>query len=134
MIDEAIYSILTENAEVAAIVNTKVFPIIGVSEEALPLVVYSQASASDPLLTHSGPTALTKAVFQISCWCLTAADVKALAKAVYRALHGFSGTVGSERIFYIKCVNRVDAFEPQSGAFNVSLDMLIAYRETLADV
>ncbi len=129
MIDEAIYSILTCDVGVSALVGARVYPIIMPQDGTLPAIVFSRI-ATDRELSHSGSIDVTKGVFQISCFSETPFGAKQLAKAVYSAMHGYAGTVGTEHVFMCKCINEVDAFEQDTDVFHVPLDMLVTYKDT----
>lgn len=129
MIDEAIYSILTTNSQVAAIVSTRVFPVVLPQQSQLPALAYARVSTIERSMTHSGPSFVSKVVYQVSCFANGAKAAKELAGKVYRAMHGYAGSVGSEKIYYVQCVNEVEAFEHETGIYQVPLDMLIMHKD-----
>ena len=61
---KAVYGILSTNAEVTAIVGTKIFPEVAEQETALPLIVYQLQSVA-PEDTHDGPSKLDEVRFEV---------------------------------------------------------------------
>lgn len=64
MIEDGIYSILSGNAEVAALCGTRVYPLIIPADPLLPCITYGSTSCI-PQYTMDGPTGFITARVQI---------------------------------------------------------------------
>lgn len=91
-IEEALFTRLTEFAETAALLGTRVYPLAVPQDAAMPALAYQRISGS-PAYSHDGFSNLSRARFQMTCQADTYARVKALAAAVRHCWDGFKGTV-----------------------------------------
>jgi hypothetical protein len=116
-LEPRIFSILTGYTAVAAVVGTRVYPLVLPQKAALPAVSYLRVDGvQDSNL--SGNSGLEVVRVQIDCWAETYAGAKALASAVSEAMQfGF----GNE------CVWSTDRDQYEDGAkvFRVILEFSI---------
>jgi hypothetical protein len=89
---KAIYSILTSDSDVSAIVGTRVYPQIAAQEAAFPFVVYI-LSDIEPSDTKSGVSTLDEARYEVLAVCETYAEVADLTNKIRTALDRYTGTV-----------------------------------------
>jgi len=89
---KAIYSILTSDSEVSAIVGTRVYPQIAAQEAAFPFVVYI-LSDIEPSDTKSGVSTLDEARYEVLAVCETYAELADLTNKIRTALDRYTGTV-----------------------------------------
>lgn len=129
MIDTAIYTVLSGDSGVSNLVGTRIYPLYAPQEPTLPYLVFRRVSIVNRDLTQSGVSGLARSRFQIDSYADDPLEAKQLAAAVRSALHGYSGTVGSEEILKSESVNEIDGFDLDLGAV-VSLDFIISYTET----
>lgn len=129
MIEEAVKNILEDSAGVAAIVSARIYPIQLPQECTLPAISFSKVSVFGKDLTHSGTSQTANSIMQVSCWAKSVLAVKNLANAVKAALHGYSGSVGSDTIFFSKMVNEVDIFDPEVGVYHIPVDFELMHRD-----
>lgn len=86
-----IFSLLTADAGVAALVATRVFPVEVPEDVTLPALLYRfVGGTSSPTLMTSG---MQKARVQFDCYGETYDDASALRNAVVAALNGYQGTL-----------------------------------------
>jgi hypothetical protein len=132
MIDDALYSLLKNNVNLAAKVSTRIYllHLPQVSTTVLPAVSFSRVSTTNRLTFHNGVVPSAEARFQFSCWGSNISQAKEVAELVRRALHGYHGTVGTETISIIESDNEVDLFDTEVGEYQVALDMMVRYKET----
>lgn len=130
MIDGALYTILSTNAAVAAIVADRIYPTDLPQEPTFPAVAYSKISDGGRYLHHKNFPTVAEPGFQFDCLAATPLAAKQLADAVRKALHGYTGTVGSDFIFFIKVVGGADSGDAGSGIYQVSVDAVVRHRET----
>jgi hypothetical protein len=94
---KAVYGILSTNAEVTAIVGTKIFPEVAEQEAALPLIVYQLQSVA-PEDTHDGPSKLDEVRFEFLCYADTYNGAADLGDKVRGALDRVSGTYNAVNV------------------------------------
>ena len=89
---KAIYTILTENAGVSAVVGNKVYPQIAAQGAAFPFVVYVLQDNS-PSDTKSGVSTLDEIRYDIVAAAETYASLSSLTERIRLALDRYTGTV-----------------------------------------
>lgn len=89
---KAIYTILTEDAGVSAIVGNKVYPQIAAQGAAFPFVVYVLQDNS-PSDTKSGVSTLDEIRYDIVAAAETYASLSSLTERIRLALDRYTGTV-----------------------------------------
>jgi len=137
---EGLRSYLLANAEIAAIVGTRAFPL------RLPQKVDLTAHKGAIVLTRvddirdahlRGPNALSRARIQVDCWAQTFDDTTALGTLCRQRLNGYSGTWTDNamspptlvRVQAILMDTESDFAEPdiQGGFYRHSTDYMVSY-------
>ena len=126
-LEEALYAHLAADAAIAALVSTRIYPMLVPQDSDLPAIAYQRISRIGQH-SHDGASVPARARIQITCLASTYSGAKALAGAVEDALDGYSGTVSSVVI---------DAFldnelDEWAGTFDLPVvrqDYLIWYEE-----
>ena len=101
---KAIYSILTENAGVSAIVGNKVYPQIAAQGAAFPFVVYVLQDNS-PSDTKSGPSTLDEVRYDIVAAAETYTELSSLTERIRLALDRYTGDIGGVEIDSIQFID-----------------------------
>ncbi len=133
-IETAIYSILTGDDSVNALVGTRIYPQILPPEAAMPAIVYHHLNTGRDW-TMNGPVNLTEPRFQINCFAATYEQVRDLANKVRLALNGYSGTSNGVKIWGIEVENEGDLLMESKSAtqlrrYGKRLDCRIHFRES----
>ena len=89
---KAIYSILTNDSDVSAIIGTKVYPQIAAQGAAFPFVVYVLQDNS-PSDTKSGVSTLDEVRYDIVAAAETYSELTDLTEKIRTALDRYTGTV-----------------------------------------
>ena len=89
---KAIYTILTEDAGVSAVVGTRVYPQVAAQEAAFPFVVYVLQD-NTPSDTKSGVSTLDEIRYDIVAAAETYTALSSLTERIRLALDRYSGTV-----------------------------------------
>lgn len=126
--EQAIFNILTNDAGVAALVVTRIYPNIVPIDATLPAIAYQRISASSEM-AHDGPAGYAQARLQITMIDDDYGDCKALAAAVKAALNGYSGTAASQKIFSSHFKNEYDGYGKENRQHVIRQDYMIAYVE-----
>lgn len=116
----AIRDALVEDATVAALVGTRVYPIRLPELPTLPALTYQRIS-SRPIGSHQGAGELEAGRWQVTAWADTYNGVQALALATERALDGRLGSGIQAAI----PAGQLDLFDPETGRYYVPVDVMI---------
>ncbi|MCK4624072.1 MAG: DUF3168 domain-containing protein [Phycisphaerae bacterium] len=107
MIEDAIYYLLANDATVAGLVGTRIFPGYAKEGTAVPYIVYSRISADHDESTE-GSSGLGIARYQFSCVDDSMRGIAALAEAVRKELQDYTGTVASTCIHTVHAQGETD--------------------------
>jgi len=121
-IDGAIRTVLLSDSAVKGIVGKRIYPMKLPLNCSLPAL--SIHKPSNPYSRIMGSPR-----FQISCWSEDFLEVQILAKAVEKALDGFSGIVDGFEIIQIIPLESEDADEETTGLFHIPYDFQVIYRK-----
>lgn len=135
-IEQAIYSIVSGDADISAVVSTRIYPNVAPQSAALPYITYQKISAyHDQATTNS--TGLANGVFQINCWSDDYDELKDLTEKVRLALQAYSpATVAGCYIAAVHLLDERDApsdpeFGQDIGVFGTQSDFRIWFNETI---
>lgn len=110
-----LYSYLTANAGVSAIVGTRVYESLVPQGAAYPAISYSLVSRSGEADSLDGADEQAVYRMQVNCWATSGVNRQALASAVRSALNGYVGTYSGKVIQEIWLDNELDQDEPMPG-------------------
>ena len=130
-IEEALYSCLTSDAGVAALVSTRIYPNVVPQDIALPAVAYQRISTTR-VMAHDGPTGVANARFQFTVSASTYSSARNVANAIRTALDGFSGLMGGQSGVKVEAVfveNDFDGYNQAGGEQVVRLDAVVIHQE-----
>lgn len=122
----ALYSILTGDAGVAALVGARVYPATAPATASLPLCVYHTISR---LAVRSVGSAVTvwQTRIQVTCYGSSYAQSKAVADAVRDALDLTTGTWDGTRILGARVDLEVDLYDPEIDRHGVAVDVILIH-------
>lgn len=118
--DADIFTALTGNAGLAALVSTRIFPGICPPGTAVPYVIY-QKIASDPAAVHEGASEIAHDLYQFSCFATTFAGARAVRTALRTALDGVALASGDVP----GLAGERDGHEPAVDQFRADIDFMI---------
>ena len=124
-VEEALYSILSNDTEVAALVSARIYPNLLPESATLPALTYQELTGPRQH-TMDGPVGTVRFRFQINCWASTYAVADELSTEVRKALDDYSGTVESQYIHFVEMLDEADAMENIAG-----LDVIKKYGKRL---
>ena len=119
---------LLANAPVAALIATRMYPLLLPQNAVLPAVTY-QVISDVHELNQSEPGGLPVIRLQYTCWADSYLAAQTLAAAIRVALDGFTGVMGSGSVGYAALDNMVDDYEPDTKKYRVLVDMKIQRSE-----
>lgn len=127
-LEEGLVTYLRADGPIAALVGTRVHPMILPQVATYPALAYMVVSDDRPQ-SHSGPTGLATPRVQIDCWGATYGAAKALERAVRAALEGYIGSMGSVTVRGVFLDTAQDLFDEEAQKYRVRMDWFISYRE-----
>ena len=128
-IEKDIHYKLKNDADILALVSSRVYPMKLPQGWTLPAITYQRVSgARDHCL--NGASGRARPRFQIDCWAEDYDGVKDLADKVRLCLHGFKGDIDTESdVGGIILEADRDIWEESIDAFRVSMDFIIPHFE-----
>ena len=121
---KAIYSILTSDSDVSAIVGTRVYPQIAAQGAAFPFVIYVLQDTS-PSDTKSGVSTLDEVRYDIVVASETYAEVSDLTNKIRTALDRYTGTVAGVVIDSIQFIDLDADNDPGTETYVTSSEYII---------
>jgi hypothetical protein len=130
-VESVIYSALTANTNVSAIVSTRVYPMVAPRSAAMPLLTYERAS-TDEIGIMSGVDGALTVHLSVDCWGTTYLGARSAADAVEGVLNGYSNTASDPVVIMVRREGERDIVEPPEAAedkplFRVSQDWAIEH-------
>lgn len=128
-IETGLFTHLTTDANVSAIVDARVYPLRLMQGYTLPALTYQRIS-TERKPTLSGPNERVVGRFQINCFAATYSAARALADKVRISLDGRKGTLGSEDdVGGISIQGEWEDDDQQTDVYRIMLDFRIPYTE-----
>lgn len=121
---KAIYSILTADSDVNAIVSGRVYPQIAAQGAAFPFAVYVLQN-TDPSDTKSGVSTLDEVRYDIVVASETYAQASDLTEKIRTALDRYSGTVSGVVIDSIQFIDLDVDNDPDTETYVTSSEYII---------
>ena len=121
---KAIYSILTADSDVNAIVSGRVYPQIAAQGAAFPFAVYVLQN-TDPSDTKSGVSTLDEVRYDIVVASETYAKASDLTEKIRTALDRYSGTVSEVVIDSIQFIDLDVDNDPDTETYVTSSEYII---------
>jgi hypothetical protein len=122
--EAAVRACLVANAEVAALVASRIYALKLPQPPTLPAVTYQRISAQRDH-TLSGPSGLVRSRVQIDAWGRTYSEAKSVADAVRRALAHFEDATVQAALI----TSDRDLFEDEVNTYRISSDWIIWFVE-----
>lgn len=119
-LEPKIFTALTGDTGVSAIVGSRVYPVVIPQKAALPCVTYLRVSGPQEM-SLSGHSGLESVRVQVDAWAESYETAKSLASAIQSALLGAS-------TFAVTSASDRDLFEDETGVFRVSTDFHVKHR------
>lgn len=123
MIQETVYTLLTGDMAVAALVGDRVYPLV-IPEQVYdaatkrPCIVY-QRDGLDKSRTFCGTIGLQYSSFAFDCYARKYLDAQAVAEAVKSLFEDYQGGVIDDVLFE----NQFDGLDPEPGLFRVRVTL-----------
>lgn len=120
-----LHSRLTSHTGTAALVATRVYPVIAPQDAVYPCVVYQRVSGTE----QRGSTSMREARYQVSAWAESFAGAQALATQIRAALEEWSVYGGGVFVRMARIVNEIDDWEPDERLYRTIIDVILTIDE-----
>lgn len=127
-IEEALFSILTNDSALSALIGTRVYPNIFPQGVTLPAISYQRIS-SVRLHSHSGASQLARPRFQLTCLSDSYTEAISVANALREALDGYGGVPAGVRVPVALIQNEFDTYAEENDLHTVRQDYYIWFAE-----
>lgn len=132
--EQAVRAVLLADAAVAAIVGTRVYPVIAPYDAQPPLLTYRR-SAVQRSHTLSGPSGITTVTLIVDVVALTYESARDLADKVRQSLDGWGGTRENADVRNVSLETESDGFVQLAGGevppvYTVQMTFAILWQET----
>lgn len=127
-LEEGLVAYLAANEGVAALVGTRIYPLVVPQDAALPALAYQRISSPREHV-HTGASGLVRARIQVTNVGGTYSAAKALAETVRVAMDGYSGAMGTVAVGAALLMNENDTWLDMFNAPVVRHDYAIWYQE-----
>jgi hypothetical protein len=133
MIEQAIYSLLSHNSSVTALISGRIYPQVRERTDGLPAITY-QIISNIRGYDLSGPNDLAECRVQINCFAETAIGAAQLCREVRRALNGLRTGAEGVEIMSILAEDENDlpmmaAEDEQMNTYAKTMDFNVMYKE-----
>lgn len=134
MISEGLFAHLSGNAGVAALVSTRIFPLIIPQRSAetilrQPCLVYSRVDVQRQQ-RFCETDGLVRSSFQLDCYAREYDDSNAVAAATRAALIDFRGMMGSVEVKAVFLDSQSDMVEPDPGLYRIVQRFVVWHEES----
>ena len=128
-LEAAIYSILSTDLDIIALVGTRIYPLVLPQDATLPAITYARVSTERESAFVTDP-GLSTARIQVDIWGISALSVMAVSEEVRSALHRYRGTIASVQIDESHIDNEILMYEPETEIYHIVLDFMILHLES----
>lgn len=127
-IDKALFSRLSANATLSALVGARIYPLRLPQNPDLPAVTYQQISGvRESALSED--VGLAHGTFQFDTWALEWTDAREVADAVLGALKRADFTAADVPVLDAILESERALYEEEARVYRVSLDLVVWWRE-----
>lgn len=116
-LEPKIYTVISGAAAVAAVVSTRIYPVVLPQDVALPAISYSRISGGQ-INSLTGYSNLESPRIQVDVWGETYSSVKSLAADVHTAMDGAT-------TFGALLESDMDMYEDDTKIHRVSMDFIV---------
>lgn len=129
MIENALVSILEDDAGIGAIAGDRIYPVILPQNPTAPCITYARDGTQRDVTFDEGQTDFVGSTFQIDAWGESYSDARTLGAAIQTALQNYSGTVDGIVIQTARITADVDIYEDSVELFRYSMAWIIYHNE-----
>jgi hypothetical protein len=125
--EAGLFTYLSGYAGLAALVGTRIYPLLLPQDPTLPAVTYQRIST--PRLFAFEHSFLPHATFQFDCWASDFSDAKDVAEQVRLAMDVYRGAMGAETVQACIVEDERDTYEAEPQIWHSMVSVQIWYEE-----
>lgn len=132
MIESALRTHILGDTDITNLVGQRMYPVKLPQDPTMPAISYFRVSGIRHK-SYGGPSGLAGPRIQIDAWAGEPSGYKTakeLADLIRKRLDGFSGLLGTDRIWGAFLENDTDMYEDETKLHRVSQDYFVWYKET----
>ena len=115
-----LYSHLSADAGISALVGTRIYPVQMPQTPTLPAISYGRISNT----AQFGTTNVRETRYQVDCWAASYASVQSVAMAVKAALEEWTDTDQTPAVKMAWVFSELDDYEAETELYRVSIDIM----------
>jgi hypothetical protein len=119
MISKAVYSILSSNTTVTALVSTRIYPLRTPEAITQPFIIYK--TTTDPIDTKDGASKQHLIDLDLTIFAKSYETAQTIYLATKTALDRYSGTVQTEKIQTIIFIDSRDSYDNSAELYRVDV-------------
>lgn len=119
---ELLYTALANDAGVAALVSTRIYPLLLPQSPTYGAITYHRISNGP----HIGGTDYRNSRYQLDCWETTHPRAEALANAVKSALEAHKDEDQTPSIKMVRVVNEIENYEDDTESYRIIIDVMVS--------
>jgi hypothetical protein len=134
LLEEALYTYVLGDADVAALVDDRMYPFRLAEGCDLPAIAFQRISAARMYTfdAFANTAAWVTARMQFSCWGTSALDALKVGHAVMLALSGYEGSMAGIYVGSAFAALEVDTYESNDRKYRRVVDFYISYEEDVS--
>ena len=120
-LSESIYSELSTEASITALVSDRVFPVIAPVSADFPLIVYEKFSV-DEGYSSSGADGIFGSLYRFHIFSTTLSNAEAIRSALRSFLSDKTGTFGTNSLNHLRVIAEADEYEQDTQLYHILID------------
>lgn len=126
MIEAGLFSLLSNTPAIAALVGTRIYPVVLPTAPTLPALSYQIVGAmSKPTLNNSG---FQRFRMQFDCWGQDYSDAVTLREALVKALNGYQGLLSDGTMLQnAQFIQPIDFFEHEALQYRCAVEFYLYF-------
>jgi hypothetical protein len=112
--EAAMRSVLIQDTAVAAVIGTRIFPVLAPISAALPYITYRRTGVSREQ-TLSGPMGVATTTLDMDIFAVTYEEARTIADLCRQALDGWGGTLENTEVKNVSLESESDGFALLQG-------------------
>lgn len=117
----SIYSELSNESTITALVGTRIYPVIAPQSANFPLIVYEKISV-DEGYSSSGPDGVFFSTYRFHIFSYTLSEAEAIKSALRNFLSDTVGTFGTNDLNHLRVEAESDEFEQETLLYHILID------------
>lgn len=126
-LESALFTLITADAGVAAIMGTRLYPDVIPQDAAMPAGHY-RTVANRPAMAHSGAAGVEFSTVRYSIFAPLRADAITLRDTIKPVVSGYKGTAGGETLDAVFYREGINTFDVESGLYAAQFDLVVTRR------